>query len=229
MFLKSRLGLGERSMSQRSIEIDKILKYVKVRKRRYPAEIVDENHIHVFIPLRTVMRMKFLDLPFKTVNGEPVIMEVMPLAVLEEESYTYKVEGLEFYDNLTLWREEDKGHVYLEKTIIGHEYAYRAWMPLGLYSLIASKLAEKYGYTVEVLPEEKILIIEAEKTFPLESRVREAVREALHIDKETKKIISKLENMLSRRALRKVSEKLRVEIGEIENILSKPEQASTTP
>ncbi len=216
-------------MEQRSIEIDKTLKYVKVRTRRYPAEIVDENHIHVFIPLRTIMRMKFLDLPFKTVNGEPIIMEVMPLAVLEDESYTYKVEGLEFYDNLTLWRDEDKGHVYLEKTIIGYEYAYRAWMPLGLYSLIASKLAEKYGYTVEVLPEEKILIIEAEKTFPLESRVREAVREALHIDKETRKIISKLENMLSRQALRKVSEKLGVEIGEIENILSKPEQASTTP
>ncbi len=216
-------------MSQRSIEIDKILKYVKVRKQRYPAEIVDENHIHVFIPLRTVMRMKFLDLPFKTINGEPVIMEVMPLAVLEKESYTYRVEGLEFYDNLTLWRDEDKGHIYLEKTVIGYEYAYRAWMPLGLYSLIASKLAGKYSYTVEVLPEEKILIIEAEKTFPLESSVREAVREALHIDKKTRKIISKLENMLSRQALRKVSEKLGVEIDEIENILSKPEQASTTP
>ncbi len=216
-------------MSQRSIEIDKTLKYVKVRKRRYPAEIVDEDHIHVFIPLRTVMRMKFLDLPFKTVNGEPVVMEVMPLAVLEEESYAYKVEGLEFYDNLTLWRDEEKGHIYLEKTVIGYEYAYRAWMPLGLYSLIASKMAKKYGYTVEVLPEEKILIIEAEKTFPLESRVREAVREALHIDKETKKIISRLENMLSRQALRKVSEKLRIEISEIEGILRKPEQASTTP
>ncbi len=216
-------------MSQRSIEIDKTLKYVKVRKRRYPAEIVDENHIHVFIPLRTVTRMKFLDLPFKTINGEPVIMEVMPLAVLEEESYAYKVEGLEFYDNLTLWRDEEKGHIYLEKTEVGYEYAYRAWMPLGLYSLIASKLAEKYGYTIEVLPEEKILIIEAEKTFPLESRVREAVREALHIDKETKKIISRLESMLSRQALRKVSEKLGIEISEIESILSKPEQASTTP
>ncbi len=216
-------------MSQRSIEIDKTLKYVKVRKRRYPAEIVDENHIHVFIPMRTVMRMKFLDLPFKTVNGEPVVMEVMPLAVLEEESYTYKVEGLEFYDNLTLWRDEDKGHIYLEKTVIGYEYAYRAWMPLGLYSLIASNLAEKYGYNVEVLPEEKILIIEAEKTFPLESRVREAVREALNIDKETRKIISRLESMLSRQALRKVSEKLGIEISEIESILSKPEQASTTP
>ncbi len=216
-------------MSQRSIEIDKTLKYVKVRKRRYPAEIVDENHIHVFIPMRTVMRMKFLDLPFKTVNGEPVVMEVMPLAVLEEESYTYKVEGLEFYDNLTLWRDEDKGHIYLEKTVIGYEYAYRAWMPLGLYSLIASNLAEKYGYNVEVLPEEKILIIEAEKTFPLESRVREAVREALNIDKETRKIISRLESMLSRQALRKVSEKLGIKISEIESILSKPEQASTTP
>ena len=216
-------------MSQRSIEIDKTLKYVKVRKRRYPAEIVDEDHIHVFIPLRTVMRMKFLDLPFKTINGEPVVMEVMPLAVLEEESYAYKVEGLEFYDNLTLWRDEEKGHIYLEKTEVGYEYAYRAWMPLGLYSLIASKLAEKYGYTIEVLPEEKILIIEAEKTFPLESRVREAVREALHIDKETRKIISRLENMLSRQALRKVSEKLRIEISEIEGILRKPEQASTTP
>ncbi len=216
-------------MSQRSIEIDKTLKYVKVRKRRYPAEIVDENHIYVFIPLRTVTRMKFLDLPFKTINGEPVIMEVMPLAVLEEESYAYKVEGLEFYDNLTLWRDEEKGHIYLEKTEVGYEYAYRAWMPLGLYSLIASKLAEKYGYTIEVLPEEKILIIEAEKTFPLESRVREAVREALHIDKETKKIISRLESMLSRQALRKVSEKLGIEISEIESILSKPEQASTTP
>jgi len=221
--------LGERSMSQRSIEVDKTLKYVKVRKRRYPAEIVDENHIHVFIPLRTVMKMKFLDLPFKTINGEPVVMEVMPLAVLEEESYTYRVEGLEFYDNLTLWRDEGKGHIYLEKTVIGYEYAYRAWMPLGLYSLIASKIAEKHGYTVEVLPEEKILIIEAEKTFPLESRVREAVREALHIDKETRKIVSRLENMLSRQALRKVSEKLGIEISEIEGILRKPEQASTTP
>ncbi|GEM_PF-2513386 len=220
---------GERSMEQRTIEIDKTLKYVKLRRKKYPAEVVDENHIHVFIPLRTVMKMKFLDLPFKTVNGEPVIMEVMPLAVIEKESYTYKVEGLEFYDNLTLWRDEEKGHIYLEKTITGYEYAYKAWMPLGLYSLIAAKHAEKYGYTVEVLPEEKILIIETEKILPLESSVRDAISEALRLDKETRKFISRLEDSLSRQALRRVSDKLGISIDEIEKVLRKPENASTTP
>ncbi len=215
--------------SMRTVVSEKGRLYVLVGKTRYPAEAIDEEHYRVLVPLRRLRGLSFRDLPLLSREGEQVIVEIMPLATRGEDEYTYRVRGLSFYDNLVIWRNGEKGYVYLEKVVQTSSYAYTAWMPLRLYTYIASMIAGRHGYSVEASEDPGYVVIETEKTYSLEHPVADAVKEAREMDEETARIMGRLEKKAKTNMLKLLSKNLGIPAEELEEAAGNIEKASTIP
>ncbi len=203
--------------------------YIVIGRTRYPVEVIDETHYRAAVPLRRLSGLRFRDLPLLSRGGEDVIVEILPLATRGEEEFTYRVRGLMFYDNLVIWRTGEKGYVYLEKIVQTSSYAYSAWMPLGLYTYIASRIARRYGYSVEVSEDPGYVAIETEKAYGLDHVIGEAVAEAKNMDNETAKTLRRLSNRARNTILKMLSQSLGISIEELGEASASTEKSNTVP
>ncbi len=201
--------------------------FLVIGKRKYRLEEIDENYYTVVVPGKILAKYKFSDLPFPGHLGEEVVIEYLPFTKKTDE-YLYEARGLVFFDEASLWRNREKGHVYLGKTIPTYLYAYEAWIPIDLYSWIISKIAVDKGFTVEVNREEKAVIIEIEKTYPLEQELKEVFDEIKNLDKEVARTLSKLAEKIKKSDLKIIAKQMNIEPSLLEEILKNPEEKIST-
>ncbi len=198
-----------------------------IGNRRMKLEKVDERLYRAFLSAKSLMKRSFLDLPVIEKDGEEIIIEFMPFTRMKEE-YIYETKGLSILDEASLWRDRERGHVYAEVLIPTWEYAYHAWMPLDLYAWIITRIAKSLGFESEVNREEQTMLIEIEKSYPLDTPLRIPILELKELDSELKKNIAKLEEKISKSTLRIISKHMNTDIGELRELLQRPEEKLST-
>lgn len=202
-------------------------RFLVIGRRKYRLEEIDENYYTVIVPGKVLAKYRFGDLPLPEHLGEEVVIEYLPFTKKTDE-YLYEPRGLVFFDEASLWRNREKGYVYLGKTIPTYLYAYEAWIPIDLYSWIVSKIAVDKGFMVEVNREEKAVIIEVEKTYPLENELKKALEETRDFDKEVAKTLSRLARKIKENDLRIIAKQMNIEHTLLEEILKNPEEKIST-
>ncbi len=198
-----------------------------VGRRSIRLERVDEGLYRAIISPRTLMKRRFSDLPLFSRDGEEVIIEYMPYSRIKEE-YVYERKGLAFLDEASIWRDSEKGHVYAEILVPAWRYAYNAWMPLDLYAWIISRLARGLGFEVEVNREEQTLLVEIEKSYPLDTPLRIPLLELKELDSDIKKNMDKLIGKIKKSTMRILARHFKIDEEEVNEALAQPEEKIST-
>ncbi len=198
-----------------------------IGKRSIKLEKIDDRLYRVILSAKSLMKRSFQDLPLYRKNGEEVIIEYLPYSRFKEE-YVYERKGLSILDEATLWRDSEKGHVYAEILVPAWRYAYKAWMPLDLYAWVIMRVSKTLGFEVEVNREEQTLLVEIEKSYPLDTPLRIPLLEIKELDSEIDKTLRKLVQKISRNTKKIIAKHFNVDINEIDEVLEKPEEKLST-
>ncbi len=209
------------------VDLDKENPKLVIGKRKYELEEIDETHYSVIISPKTLMKYKFEDLPYPETGRGEIIIEYLPFSRKKSE-YLYETKGLKFFNEASIWRNRERGHVYLEYILYPARYAFKAWIPLDLFLYIIVKTAKDLGFNVETNRDETTIIIEIEKSYPLDTPIRIALLEIRELDQLLDKKIKKIMDKLSTTALKLVSKELKISINELESILGEPEEKLST-
>lgn len=209
------------------IDIDSGKPKLSIGKRKYALEEVDETHYQVIVSYRTLSRYTFQDLPApETLRGN-ILIEFLPFTKKSGE-YTYESKGLRFFDEASVWRDSERGHVYLEHTIYTSKYAFNAWIPIDLYTFIIVKIAKELGFEAEVYRDEANIVVEIEKSYPLDTPIRIALLEIKEIDRNVDRTMDKILSKIQKNDIKILSRELNTSIEEILNILKMPEEKLST-
>jgi hypothetical protein len=198
-----------------------------IGRRKYPLEEIDETHYQVIISPKTLSRYLFKDLPAPETRRGNILIEFLPFTRRRGE-YLYEAHGLKFFHEVSIWRDNDRGHVYLEYTINNRDYAFNSWIPVDLYTYIVVKQAKELGFESEVYRDEANVIIETEKTYPLDTPIRIALLEVKELDRKTYRLINRIIEKIMRNTLKYLSRELGVSVEELESILKSPEEKLST-
>ncbi|MCD6196671.1 MAG: hypothetical protein J7J82_07805 [Staphylothermus sp.] len=209
------------------VDLNKDRPRIIIGKRKYELEEIDETHYSVLVSPKTLMKYKFEDLPYPETGRGDIIIEYLPFSKKKSE-YLYEAKGLKFFNEASIWRNRERGYVYLEHILYPAKYAFKAWIPLDLFLYIIVKTAKDLGFNVETNRDETTIIIEIEKSYPLDTPIRIALLEIKELDQVLDKKIKKITSKLSTTALKLVSKELKFPINELEAILGKPEEKLST-
>ena len=198
-----------------------------IGKRGIKLEKIDDHLYRAFISAKSLMKRRFEDLPLYEKDGEEIIIEFMPYSRIKEE-YVYERKGLSILDEATIWRNRERGYVYAEILIPAWDYAYKAWIPLDLYAWIIVETARKLGFEAEAHREEQTMLIEFEKSYPLDTPLRIPLLEIKELDAEIKKVLEKTRKKVSQAVIKTLTKLLDTDAREIEEVLSNPEDKLST-
>lgn len=198
-----------------------------IGNRRMKLEKIDDRLYRAILSAKSLMKRTFLDLPYIERDGEEIIIEFMPFTRVKDE-YIYETRGLNVLDEVSIWRDRERGHVYAEILIQTSDYAYRAWMPIDLYTWIITRTAKSLGFESEVNREENIVVVEIEKSYPLDTPLRIPILELKELDSEIKRRINKVVDKISRSAIKLIAKQIGTSPEEIQELLRKPEEKLST-
>ncbi|ADI32120.1 hypothetical protein [Staphylothermus hellenicus] len=209
------------------IDIDSGKPKLSIGRRKYALEEVDETHYQAIVSYRTLSKYIFQDLPApETLRGN-ILIEFLPFTKKSGE-YAYESKGLRFFGEASVWRDNERGHVYLEHTVYTSKYSFNAWIPIDLYTFIIVKIAKELGFEAEVYRDEANVVVEIEKTYPLDTPVRIALLEIKEIDRKARRTLDKILSKIKKKDIKILAKELNTSTEEILNILKMPEEKLST-
>lgn len=209
------------------IDIESSKPKILIGRRKYVLEEIDETHYQVIVSPRTLSKYTFQDLPApETLRGN-ILIEFLPFTQKRDE-YIYETKGLQFFEEASVWRDDNRGHVYLGHSIYTSKYAFTAWIPIDLYTYIIVKNAKELGFDAEVYRDEANVIVEIEKSYPLDTPIRIALLEIKEVDRKVKRSIEKILAKIMKNSIKTLSKELNVSIDDVLNVLKTPEEKLST-
>lgn len=198
-----------------------------IGNRRIKLEKIDERLYRAILSAKSLMKRTFMDLPFIEKDGEEIIIEFLPFTRVKEE-YIYETRGLSILDEASIWRDRERGHVYAEILIQTSSYAYNAWMPIDIYTWIIVRTAKSLGFEAETNREEQIVLVEIEKSYPLDTPLRIPILELRELDSELKRRLSRVIDKVSKSSIKIIAKQLEASPEELLELLKKPEEKLST-